>query len=588
MTGVARLPRDGSVSSVAELDRLMDAAACHGGPFSPSYSARLDRTEEFPAEAVRVLDEFGVHRYFVPARFGGRQAELPEVVDLLRAVARRDLTVAIAYGKTFLGVTPVWAGGTSEQSAWLARQVLENAMVTWALTERGHGADLMSGEVGATRTADGWQLDGAKWLINNATRAPLVLLLARTDAGGGPRGFSLFLVDKRSLEPGSYTCLPKEPLHGIRGADISGIDFHEAKLPADAVVNAAGTGFEIVLKSLQVTRTVCTALSLGAADHALRLAADFTQGRMVYGRRLSELPGVRWVLGEAIAGALLAEVVTVVATRSIHTLTGEMSVISAIVKALVPELVEDLITAVGELLGARGQLIDEYADGLFQKLDRDHRIVAIFDGSTTVNRNALINQFPVLDRRYRKGGYDEPGLNRAADLTGSLPELDTSALTLLSKAGCSVVQSVPKAVAEIRRLGAQEAAPDSVVRQAREFGEAVDGVLAELAEHRPERHDVPAGAFALAQRYEACFAGAACLRLWLHNVGVATDRATLWRDATWLSGCLARVLALLGAGQEADAARAYESLAEVLLATEGGAVPSILTDVPTAEPRVRA
>ena len=54
-----------------------------------------------------------------------------------------------------------------------------------------------------------WRLDGEKWLINNATRGQLMCVLARTDPAGGPRGFSLFLVDKRELADGSFRCLPK-------------------------------------------------------------------------------------------------------------------------------------------------------------------------------------------------------------------------------------------------------------------------------------------------------------------------------------------------------------------------------------------
>src|SRR5436309_2431459 len=85
----------------------------------------------------------------------------------------------------------------------------------------------------------------------------------------------------RRQAPARIGCLqlPAEVrTHGIRGADISGIGFAAAAVPAGALVGDVGRGLYVVLKSLQLTRTVCTVLSLGAADHALRIAAQFTRG----------------------------------------------------------------------------------------------------------------------------------------------------------------------------------------------------------------------------------------------------------------------------------------------------------------------
>lgn len=561
-------------SRVSDLERLLDQVSRNGGPFSTSYTARKDRQEEFPTEAVRILDDFGLHLHYVPARLGGLLDSVPDLVQLLRVVSRRDLTVAVAYAKTFLGTVPVWVGGSPEQAAWLAKEVCSNAaLVTWALTERHHGADLLSGELSAARTDAGWRLHGAKWLINNATRAHLAALLARTDPAGGTRGFSLFLVDKRDMEPGGYTCLPKERTHGVRGVDISGIDFHGGQIPAAALIGEVGAGIEVVLKSLQITRTVCVALSVGAADHALRLAADFVGGRVLYGRRLAELPNVSWALGNVAALVLLAEVVSAVGARCIHALPSEMSAVAPVIKAFVPTVVDDAIDEAGELLGVRGLLTEEYADGMFQKLERDHRILAIFDGSTVVNRISLINQFPLLARAYAEGRWDAAGVAVAANLAAPLPELDTDRLTLLSRQGSSLVQSVPDAVVRTRELAARGEVPELVTRQVEMFGEAVDTVMTELAAHRPTPRDVPPEAFTLAWRYELCFAGAACLRVWLHNNDVlAAPEAggALWQDATWLSACLASVLLQLGVIQEEDCAQAYDSLAEVLLKGEHG------------------
>ncbi|MFD3622510.1 acyl-CoA dehydrogenase family protein [Streptomyces sp. NPDC058676] len=557
-------------SAVEALDSALGASGDEHASFRPGALAELDRRETFPSAACRVLDDFGLHAHYVPVTAGGRLDDHTELMLLLRTVARRDLTVAVAHGKTFLGAASVWVAGTAEQADRTGQLVLSGAIASWGLTERQHGSDLLAGQVTATRTAGGWLLDGEKWLINNATRGHLVCVLARTEPDGGPRGFSLFLVDKRRLADGSFTCLPKVPTHGVRGADISGIAFHQAEVPAAALVGETGAGVEIVLKALQLTRTICVALSLGAGDTALRIASDYARGRRLYGRTLSELPRIRRILGEITAAQLLAEATGIVASRSIHALTGEMSVTSAVAKALVPDLVQGILDRSAELLGVRSFLTEEYADGAFAKLERDHRVIAIFDGNTAVNRNALIDQFPLLATGYRRGRTDPAGVAAATRLAASVPEFDRERLALISQGGCSVVQSLPDAVARVRAQAEAGLLPAEVAGLAERIKDETDALHRELGTQRRTARDVPAAAFAQAERYELCFAAAACLHLWLNNAPEAPDPGgppTVWHDALWLRACLSSVLTRLGHSPGAAGPEAYDRLAEHALGT---------------------
>jgi alkylation response protein AidB-like acyl-CoA dehydrogenase len=514
---------------------------------SAAALAALDEDEEFPARAVRVLDEAGLPAHYVLSD----GAELPETVRLLRAVARRDLAVAIAHGKTFLGTAPVWVAGTAEQITGLAERVRAGDAVCWGLTERGHGADLLAGELTAVAEAsDGWRLDGEKWLINNATRSALACVLARTDPAGGARGFSLFLVDKQHLPAGSWRNLPKIRTHGIRGADISGFALDGARVPADALIGREGDGIPLVLKALQLTRIAVGALSLGAADHALCLARDFVAGRELYGRRLADVPHVRRVLGRAATSALLAEAVSLLATRSAHALPGELSVVSPVAKAYVPTLTQETLTILGELLGVRGFLTSPPGGG-FAKLERDHRICAIFDGSTVVNRAALLNQLPRLARQLHRRRADTDGVRAAADLTAPLPALAPDRLSLLSVTGCSVVQSLPDTAERIRRTG-----PPELAALTGPLLDELDLLEKESAAFVPVAGGLPSTAFDLAERYERAYAAAACLLLWRENPGLRTG--PLGADALWPRACLT---ALLGADDNAVS----DAMATVLL-----------------------
>lgn len=532
--------RQQAYASAENLDRELGDPHDPGGLFSYRRLAVLDRAEMFPAEAVAELNRLGLPRHYVPAGFGGVLDGYDTLLMQIRMLARRDFTVALAHAKTYLGSACTWIGGTPRQAAELAVRVLAGDAVSLALTETEHGSDLLAGELTARATAGGFRLTGEKWLINNATRGQVICVLARTGPDGGPRGFSLLLVDKRGLARGTVHPLPAVPTHGVRGADISGIAFADAHVPDSALVGAAGDGLEILLKSMQVTRTLCGALSLGMGDHALRLAVGFATEHRIYNRPLIDLPQAARTLATAYADLLIAELVTLAGVRSLHGLAGEQSVTSAIVKAWVPTVMDGAIAALSRVLGARALLVDDYADGRFQKLQRDHPVVGIFDGSTHVNLAALINQFPALARGYR-GRRAGTALTAVVDLGRATAPFDREALTLMSRGGCSLVQALPGALDELVSLDPSFGAIAASLRA------ATDDVHEQLAAYRPTARQVPAEAFTLAARYADCYAVAACVHVWLRNRDAAGDGAPagLWRDADWLRACLARQLARL-------------------------------------------
>ncbi|MGA6174053.1 acyl-CoA dehydrogenase family protein [Streptomyces sp. NPDC012600] len=554
------------VAAAEDLERRL-------GPADPADArARdlADAREVFPQADIDALDSIGLARHYVPAEHGGLLRDYPATAAMIRAVAARDLTAAIAHGKTFLGAVSVWVGGSAEQAARVAERVSAGVPVSWGLTERGHGSDLVAGEVTAYPAGDRVRLDGEKWLINNATRGGLVTVLARTDPAGGPRGFDLYLLDRRTAGD-AYRPLPKVRTLGIRGADISGFTLDGVLLdPMADRVGAPGSGLETVMRSLQLTRTLCATLSLGAADHGLAEAAHFVTGRRLYGRSLLDLPAASRTLAECYADHLLHEAFATFATRAIHTLPGELGVLAPAVKYLVPVGTEQLLTRLRRLLGARAWLRDVRGTdvapgaGVFQKIERDHRIVSLFDGNTVVNLNSLVSQFPLLSRAHRTTRPTDEGLLRAAELTAPLPPAVPARLRLMPTKGAGLLHDLPAAVTELAELAVQRPGLVPAAASARLLADRVRDLLVDIAGQPIVPPDVPAYAFELARRLTWALAGAAAVRLWLgSHADVTRDTLgpdSLWEDGRWLHAALDRVHTRLTAGHRptAEEERALE------------------------------
>ncbi|MGW3953150.1 acyl-CoA dehydrogenase family protein [Streptomyces sp. NPDC004752] len=598
-----------------EFDRFLGDPGDPDEVFSYARCAELDDNEEFPADICRRFEEWGLPDQYVPVEHGGRLRDYEQVLQLVRAVARRDLTCAIGHGKTYLGGVCVWVAGSAAQGARLGADIMAGVPVSLGLTERAHGSDLLAGEVhtdATADTADHWLVSGEKWLINNATRGSVLSLLTRTRPDGGPRGFSVLLVDKRELDEAGYRHLPKIRTHGIRGADISGIAFDGARVPRTALVGAEGAGLEIVLKALQLTRTMCAALSLGAGDHGLRLGLDFAEERELYGRRLIDLPQARHVLTGAAADVLLHEAVALVAARAVQSQTAELGVTSAVTKYLLPTGTDQILADLTGLLGARAFLKGVHADGRFAKLQRDHRIVGLFDGNTLVNLNSLINQFRSLVRGFRRGTGDTAGGATACDLGAPLPPLDPTKLSLVARHGSGLMAGLAASVEEITRRAGHDPALGPVAEAARRLLAVTTAVHTEMEEYQGALTEVPPAAFEVARRYTLCWAGAACLGLWTHSAdrflgapgeagdpgapedagvpgapedaGVPDDAGdlgepatgALWRDGLWLHTALDRLLVRLGEPAAAGPETYEELLGALRAARSSGRLFSLL------------
>lgn len=522
-------------------------------------SARLmqhDRDATFPQEAVDWLNQQGAALLYLPSQHRGRLTGLEQISTLWRALAALDLTVAIGHGKSFLGAVSVWLAGNARQVEQIRRALLADEALAWGLTERGRGADLMATRTTAVKHAQGWRLQGEKWLINNATRGNIITLLARTDELAGARGMSVLLLDKRHLPATRWRNLPKVSTYGIRGADISGQQWQDAELPDDALVGEPGQGLEITLRALQLTRTACCGLSVGALDAGLRLTTGLVQHHRLYGRRLSELDTVQTLLAESQVVSWMLEITAWTAARHASYLPQEMSVVSALAKAAIPSLAAHQLSLLEEQMGARGFVSDLFADGAFQKLIRDHQIVPIFDGSTLVSRSSLAPQLPTLIRQYRRGASDSAALDRLGNRHSPTPaELPLNALTIYSRSGCSLVQALPAMIARAQQQHAGQVAAQDLAGLLDALLLANHRVIDDLASAPVVYPQVPQQTLLGLQRYESLFIAASCLLFWLNNPAPSTLRCR-----HWLPLCLTLVARQLGLPETAEPHVAWQAL----------------------------
>ncbi|KRE25944.1 acyl-CoA dehydrogenase family protein [Agromyces sp. Soil535] len=538
--------------AVADLNRYLGDPRDPSAVISIERSLELDEASAYPGDAVDALDAWKLHRYYAPAEHGGELRDVFVPMMMIRSTAARDLTVAVAHGISFLGAVGAWIAG-GPIAATMAELVLDAAPLSWGLTERGRGSDLSAT---ATTAAIGSSIvvDGVKWPVNNASRGRAMTVLARTSDAPGPRALSLVLVDKGRVDARTLATQPKVATYGNRGADISGLAMRRTTVERDRLVGEPGLGLEIVLKSLQFTRPLSTALSLGAADHAVDVAVEFAASRRLFGRELGSLPAARATVGTAVADALLAECVVFAGAREAHHAPQELALVSSLVKFLVPDTVDLLFRDLTSFLGARSQLVGFAGAGEFQKAARDNRAVGIFDGNSVVNLNMIVNEFTAITRP--EDAADIGGILRDFRVDAE-PEtwVDPLRLRLVTRRGSRLLRALPVFADLLGSRGSAAPAHDITAELDR---------LLDAAGTAPRQAAPSAASFDVAMRLALCFGAACAIAVELAGRGSGSEAS----EARLLA-ILERIAVRLGLVRSESAASSAVALAGQAFETAG-------------------
>lgn len=538
---------DSRYPAVADLDRFLGDPRQPGTPFSYRDIVECEEESGFPDGISEMVRKSRFYDFLVPAEHGGRLRSLEELFLLTRAVSQRNVGVSVMLGSTFLGGLPTWIWGSDEQKEIFAREILGGNPTSMAISEAAHGSDVNANEAVARREGTDLVLTGSKWPAGNATKARLVTVYARTGEGAI---FSMIVVDKEQLAPDSWVNLPLVKMVGLRGHDVSGITFDGSRVPDSAIIGPEGTGLGQSLKFLQITRALVPALSLGTMDATVRIALTYAQDRHLYGRAIYMLPVIRDQLLKAHLDVLISECVTTPVSRSLSIAPGRLSLWSALVKYFVPVVAEEVVASMSSVLGARGYLREGAADGAFQKLQRDHAIASVFEGTTHVNLNTVTHQLPfILADNVRRPAEPERAelLSALFSLTEEAPTWTPDALRLqLTNEG---QDEITHSWEQIKRQ-LEELDPSAVHRDLRklvaELGLMRERCYARLT-HGGAYDNRSARAMAVAKEHCVFHAAASCLLTWLCN-REALDGA--FADGHWLVLCLHRLIQRLDLGRE--------------------------------------
>ena len=252
---------------------------------------KLDEKGAFPFDVVKKLAAQGIIGMTSSQDLGGAAIGHLAGIIAIEELARVYPSIAFFLEGSQASMYAIENFGTEEQKKTFLPPIIKgDKIICMAATEPAGGSDLASIATIAVPVKGGYVIKGRKVYITNGGVADLAAVVAKT----GERAVIL-LVEKGT--PG-FTVAGRENQMGFKSVHISELTFSDCKVPAENLIGKEGAGLAIAMSSFIVSRPSIGAIGLGIARGAFDIALKFAKERVLYGKPISKLQNIQFMLAE--------------------------------------------------------------------------------------------------------------------------------------------------------------------------------------------------------------------------------------------------------------------------------------------------
>lgn len=360
------------------LDRVADFAADHIVPAAADWS--MGKTPQ--PVIYEMSGQIGILGMQVPQAFGGQGLDFTTRAAACSILAQADFGFAMSLVNTHniaLRLSEI-APDTLRQR-YIPNLLNGRISACTALTEPGTGSDFAAVTTQATKTENGWMLNGEKTWIINGRHAGLSIVYAQCRTIGDAGGIGAFLVD---LNAKGVTRYAIDAGFAQTSMGTGGFTLQDVEVAQDAMLIAPGTAFKAILTEINGARTYVAAMCNGMVGQAIGDVAAYGAHRDSFGKPLNAIPS--WQAALSVAEAALntsktrtAQAIDLVNTGRDAQLTAAQAKIEAVTCAQrqLPELLQ--------LMGAEG-LRPEHS---FTRHIAAAQIAGFTDGATNILKDRV-------------------------------------------------------------------------------------------------------------------------------------------------------------------------------------------------------
>jgi len=241
----------------------------------------------FSRDLWRTFAEMGFSGLLVPEEFGGSGLGCVEAGIIMEEIGRTLMPSPFLSTAVLAASALKRAGSAAQKSEHLGR-IAKGELVASLAVDEGVKHRPLHTALQATRSGNGFRLNGAKGFVVDGHVADLLIVAARTaGAPGEAGGLTLFLVDPKSKG------IAVERTVMVDAHNAARITFDNVDVTADGVLGEVDQGGTLLEGVLNVGRGAVAAEMLGAAEEAFGRTVGYLKERKQFGKLIGEFQALQ-------------------------------------------------------------------------------------------------------------------------------------------------------------------------------------------------------------------------------------------------------------------------------------------------------
>lgn len=343
-------------------------------------AAQIDHDAKIPKDLINKLYENGFMGSYIPENYGGAGMDYSSYAIIVEEISRGCASTGVLISAhTSLCSWPILHYGTETQKQKYLPGLASGGVIgCFCLSEPNAGSDPGTLTTFAEDKGDYFELSGVKNWITNGRDAGIAIVLAKTTKTTDHKGITAFIVETNW--PG-FSVQKVEDKLGIKGSSTAQIWFDKVKVPKENVLGVVGKGFNVALATLDGGRIGIASQAVGIAEAAFRYAKNYSKQRVQFGKPISELQAIQFMLAD-MSTKIAAARLLVMNASYLKDNGLPYSKEAAQAKLFASEACMSITTKAIQVLGGNGYSKEYPVERHF----RDAKITEIYEGTSEIQR----------------------------------------------------------------------------------------------------------------------------------------------------------------------------------------------------------
>jgi alkylation response protein AidB-like acyl-CoA dehydrogenase len=362
-----------------EQTAIFDMAYEFGQEHIAPYARDWETAGEIPKTLWPETGALGLGGIYVSEDYGGSGLSRLDATLVFEALAMACPSVG-----SFLSIHNMCGGMIDKfasdtfKAEWLPKMCTMEKVVSYCLTEPGSGSDAAALKTRASRTNEGFSLNGTKAFISGGGYSDAYVVMCRT-GDDGPKGISTLIVEDGT---GGLSFGAREKKMGWLSQPTTQVQFDDCVVPSDNLIGEEGRGFTYAMAGLDGGRLNISAGALGGAQAALNATLTYMGERKAFGKSIDQFQALQFRLADMETELQAARVFLRQAAWKLDNQAPDATKFCAMAKRFVTDAAFEVANGCLQLHGGYGYL----ADYGIEKLVRDLRVHQILEGTNEIMR----------------------------------------------------------------------------------------------------------------------------------------------------------------------------------------------------------